>query len=164
MDLPMDSPGAKLFEAFKQLQGHATCLKPDCELRPSEFFTLRGLQLCIQEQEQKTGKAPPGVTMSALSRFTHRSLPAASQVVSSLEEQGLVTRVMPKTDRRVVYVNVTPAGEALINEVGVSFHKMLNAITDRLGEADTQQLIALLHRLGEILGEMRQTPSCPPKT
>ncbi|MCU0487131.1 MAG: MarR family transcriptional regulator [Anaerolineales bacterium] len=54
---------------------------------------------------------------SELSAALSISRPAASQAIDTLVEKGLVQRTPDTRDRRYVRLELTPAGEALIEEV-----------------------------------------------
>jgi DNA-binding MarR family transcriptional regulator len=57
-------------------------------------------------------------TLSALAALLGVSLPTMSNSISALVERGWVKRTAPTRDRRIVIIEVTPAGKATVERVG----------------------------------------------
>ena len=62
-------------------------------------------------------RKPQGVTMSELSRMLLVSNGNATAVVDRLEQDGLVRRTPSDTDRRTVFVALTPSGLTLFERL-----------------------------------------------
>jgi DNA-binding MarR family transcriptional regulator len=56
-------------------------------------------------------------SLSELSEFQSVSLPTMSKTITTIENLGWVSRRRSETDRRMVIVEVTPAGRAALKEV-----------------------------------------------
>ncbi len=56
------------------------------------------------------------ITMGELARAEQVQLPTISRLVTSLEQQGLVCREIPPSDRRVVSVQATGHGRQVLTE------------------------------------------------
>ena len=54
------------------------------------------------------------ITLGALAAEEQVQPPSMTRIVARLEEQGLVTREVDASDRRVARVRITPAGAALL--------------------------------------------------
>lgn len=67
--------------------------------------------------------------------------------VKRLEDAGLVTRTRDAVDARVVYVEITPAGSALVDAVADEHFHKLNTMLGDLNEDDVATLASLLGRL-----------------
>ena len=67
--------------------------------------------------------------------------------VKRLEEAGLVTRSRDAGDARLVYVQLTPEGSALVDAVADEHFRKLNTMLGDMSEDDIQSLAALLGRL-----------------
>ncbi|MGV9711544.1 MarR family winged helix-turn-helix transcriptional regulator [Gordonia sp. NPDC003424] len=67
--------------------------------------------------------------------------------VKRLEEAGLVTRTRDATDARVVYVELTPAGAALVDRIADEHFAKLQIMLDGLSETEAVELAQLLGRL-----------------
>jgi len=72
--------------------------------------------------------------VSELSGELHISMPSASSIVDRIEENGLVERTRDDIDRRVVHVELTERGRALVEEImGLkreAVQGLLGAMTD----------------------------------
>lgn len=93
--------------------------------------------------------------VSELAGDLHISMPSASSIVDRMEENGLVERTRDAADRRVVYVEITERGGALVEEMmGVkreTVKGLLGAMSDQeLG--DLLRGIEALHRVLSRLG------------
>ncbi|HJD24546.1 MAG TPA: MarR family transcriptional regulator [Firmicutes bacterium] len=156
-----ESIGRRLFASLKELQRYAINVHPLCEIRPSEFMMLHSLLRCLVRcaPGDASGRlvdwaehsGSPGTTVSELSAFTHQTPSAVSQTVRALEEKGLVYRVQLVSDRRSAYIRPTEKGLALVRRAEKDFFARLENLAEEFGEAETNQLIALINRLTEIL-------------
>lgn len=88
--------------------------------------------------------------LSRLAELHAVSLPTMSSTVSKLVAQGWVARNRSQTDRRVVLLSLTPAGETVLDEIG---RQILDRVTEMLRPlspqelTDLQQGLAVLQRL-----------------
>ncbi|GII85699.1 MarR family transcriptional regulator [Sphaerisporangium siamense] len=90
--------------------------------------------------------------------------PAMTQLVSRLQESGLVARAGDPEDRRVVQVHITDAGRAALAERRGTRAGMLAELMDRLGEDDRASLLAAvpaIDRLTRLVPEDRWTVRRP---
>lgn len=78
--------------------------------------------------------------------------------VKRLEDAGLVTRSRDAGDARVVYVELTPAGSALVDAVADEHFRKLNAMLGDMNEDDVRTLATLLARL-ELSSRMVDGPA-----
>jgi DNA-binding MarR family transcriptional regulator len=90
-----------------------------------------------------------GVTMGELSRMLLVSNGNATAVVDRLEADGLVRRTPSGTDRRAVYVSLTPEGRAAFAGLADGHEREVSRHFERLPEADLDQMSAILKRMGE---------------
>ena len=86
--------------------------------------------------------------MHRIAELLDVSMSAATGIIDRLEERGLVTRVRPPADRRVVLFDLTDAGRQSLQELEVLKEAMLEKI---LGRLDDRRL----HALADVLGELR---------
>jgi DNA-binding MarR family transcriptional regulator len=77
----------------------------------AQFVTLAAL----------VGHSKPS-TMSDLTNVTFQDAPTTTGVVDRLVKMELVERTRSQTDRRVVLVEPTPAGESLIQKINADMH------------------------------------------
>ncbi|PZF78026.1 MarR family transcriptional regulator [Aestuariivirga litoralis] len=90
-----------------------------------------------------------GATMSELSRMLLVSNGNATAVVDRLEKDGLVRRTASETDRRTVYVALTPEGLRQFERLAADHEREINALFSDLSEQDVEQVTALLKRMGK---------------
>lgn len=89
-----------------------------------------------------------GVTMSELSRMLLVSNGNATTVVDRLEKDGLVRRTPSETDRRTVFVALTPAGLAQFEGLAAGHEEEVSNLFAKLSEADLDALTDILKRMG----------------
>lgn len=87
-----------------------------------------------------------GVTMSELSRMLLVSNGNATTVVDRLEADGLVARRPSETDRRTVYVGLTPEGLRQFETLAVGHEAEVAKLFAALSEADVDALTEILKR------------------
>lgn len=114
---------------------------PEEELTAIQFFTLR---LLSREGQLKVTDIASclGVTLSAITGLINR-----------LYKLGLVTRDQDDTDRRVVWIKLTPKGQDLINELNEKRAQMLAELLQDLSPGDFRKLEALLDSICEKLSK-----------
>jgi len=88
-----------------------------------------------------------GATMSELSRMLLVSNGNATAVVDRLEKDGLVRRTASETDRRTVYVALTPEGLRQFERLAADHEREVNTLFSDLSDADVEQVTALLKRM-----------------
>ncbi len=89
-----------------------------------------------------------GVTMSELSRLLLVSNGNATTVVDRLEKDGLVRRTPSETDRRTVFVALTPQGLAQFEGLAADHEAEVSRLFAGLSEADLDTLTEILKRMG----------------
>lgn len=85
-------------------------------------------QLHIMFTLQRSGE----MTMSHLADVLNVSLSNATGLIDRLEERGYLERHRVPTDRRVVLVEVTPAGQAMLEEVDALSDNLMRSVLERL--------------------------------
>jgi DNA-binding MarR family transcriptional regulator len=89
-----------------------------------------------------------GVTMSELSRMLLVSNGNATTVVDRLESDGYVRRTPSETDRRTVFVALTPPGVTLFERLAEEHEREISRLFGGLSEADLDRLTEILKRMG----------------
>ena len=90
-----------------------------------------------------------GVTMSELSRMLLVSNGNATAVVDRLEADGMVRRTPSDTDRRTVYVALTPEGIAAFEAMATGHEAEVDKLFSGVTEADLDALTEILKRMGK---------------
>ncbi len=86
-------------------------------------------------------------TLSELAVLQGVSLPTMSNSISAMVERGWVRRSSPARDRRVVIIDVTPAGKAALERVGKAAEAHLAEMLGPLDSAAGKRLQAGLRVL-----------------
>lgn len=84
---------------------------------------------------------PHALPVSQLAQYVLRPMGSISQAVNRVEQRGLVTRRPEATDRRKVFVALTPAGLELADQVHHAYERTRKRVfsrvdDDRLAEID----------------------------
>jgi len=90
-----------------------------------------------------------GVTMSELSRMLLVSNGNATAVVDRLEKDGLVRRTPSETDRRTVFVALTPEGLAQFEGLATDHEREVDRLFAGLSESDLDALTEILKRMAK---------------
>lgn len=90
-----------------------------------------------------------GVTMSELSRMLLVSNGNATAVVDRLEADGMVRRTPSDTDRRTVYVALTPEGIAAFEAMATGHEAEVDKLFSGVTEADLDALTEILKHMGK---------------
>ena len=101
-------------------------------------------QLHIMYTVQRHGE----MTMSGLADVLNVSDSNATGLVDRMAERGFIQRDRVPTDRRVVVIRVTEAGETLLGEVDALSDEILRAV---LGRLDPAQLLGV----GQAVADLR---------
>ncbi|MEG2930950.1 MAG: MarR family transcriptional regulator [Ruthenibacterium sp.] len=119
--------------------------------------SLFGVLMCVAHGPIRPGKPPEvpngPVAVGTIAAQLHQSLPAISQKLSALEEQGYITRLADAKDRRVTCVALTEMGREKLDKSRVCFETRLDVALDALGEEKTAQLMSLMQELTAALKE-----------
>ena len=114
----------------------------------AEFMLLRLLETHALD-------APSNVSHADLGRLLSITKGAVSQMLASLEERGLVSRVPAPGDRRSTLAVLTHRGRALIDDEENGFDERLDALVGAVGREDVAQLISIVDKLTDALDTLR---------
>jgi homoprotocatechuate degradation regulator HpaR len=95
------------------------------------------------------------VPVGDLSELTLIPAPSLVGIIDRLEKSGLVTRQRSATDRRVVFIDVTPAGAEIEHQV---MPQVARAYADLKQSVDAATWEQLMHGLDEVERVSRKAP------
>ncbi|MDQ2743732.1 MAG: MarR family transcriptional regulator [Chloroflexota bacterium] len=98
------------------------------------------------------------ITMGELARAEQVQLPTISRLVTSLEQEGLVCRSIPPSDRRVVHVQATSQGRQVLAEARERRIRDLGQQLQSLPPRDLDTLrraAVILEHLGEAAADVK---------
>jgi len=103
-------------------------------------------------------EAPDGrLRMSDLANDAHHSPSRSSHTITRMEARGWVKRLPHTTDRRVIYVSLTPAGADLLTRARPRYQSTVKRIfVDAIGAENVAQLDLLMRR---IIAATSESPS-----
>ena len=104
-------------------------------------------QLHIMVTLQRNGE----MTMSQLADVLNVSDSNATGLIDRVEERGFIERYRVPTDRRIVLVRVTPAGEKMLDEVDALSDELLRSVLKRIPSAQLRGLAYAASALREAL-------------
>jgi len=93
---------------------------------------------------QKAGGSAP---VAELARWMMCDAGAMTRMLDRLEKKGLCKRVRSTEDRRIVRMELTPAGEAVVEEVPAVLASVMNAHLAGFSKAEWQTLKSYLQRM-----------------
>ena len=116
------------------------------QLRHGQPPTPAQIQLAIELSQD--GPA----TVGELAHRLGVSAPAASLLVDRMAEHGMVERQRDTDDRRVVWVQLTPAAQAIANAMLGVWRERLTGFMESLPEAERESFVRNVSRFARVLG------------
>ncbi len=147
MDLPIDTNRGRLsywlFYAHHSVAyAYAEVMRAHCEERGKPYIVTPSqwgaLSLLLEHD---------GTTIGTLSQMRGVDAPAATGIISRLEQSGLVERRHDREDRRVVKVYLTDEGRDIANTLISSVEQFDQSLKQGFSESELDQLEAQLHRI-----------------
>jgi len=87
------------------------------------------------------------ISSKALAELMHCSKSSIAQLIEGLDQQGFILRQPDLQDRRVVYLSLSKAGEAKLQEVKDRRREMFNIATEALNDADLATLTRIQSKM-----------------
>jgi DNA-binding MarR family transcriptional regulator len=112
----------------------------------SEFFALHQIWVSMNEDPEKKG-----IHVSDLAKRMNIALSAASRMLNSLEERGLIYREIDPKSRRNICVFLTEEGEKLWKKCSEGMSDLLERVVIGMGEEDASKLIELWKKFTELM-------------
>lgn len=152
-----ESQETRLIIAFENIKRMITRAQSTNSIPHGEFVMMFVINTIMRRKDPlNPDDAHPGVMISKLSDLLQISRPTASQMVSSMEEKGLVERIMSVTDRRVVYICLTDKGQAIFGTKLAQYSCNLNEIIEKVGTEEVDQLLSLWERFYTVASEFKR--------
>ncbi len=134
---PFDSPEQEailnVLRTADQFQNRFGRLFREFGLTPSQYNVLRILR----------GEGQPLPSLEVAERLI-QEVPAITGLIDRLEKQGLVARRRCTEDRRVVYVEITPPGRELLQQLDEPVAQLHQALIGHLSRSELKELSRLL--------------------
>jgi len=122
-----------------------------------------GLDLTMPQLKVLLALASVGpISIGAVARELRVGLPAASQLVDRLVEQGYVERREDPADRRRTIASLSPAAEALMARLREGSQEVMEGWMRRMDRADLERLASGLTALAELAGRAESSDVAQP--
>ncbi|MGH2560247.1 MAG: MarR family winged helix-turn-helix transcriptional regulator [Thermomicrobiales bacterium] len=108
-----------------------------------------------------------GSSLGELAQAVGLSMPAASEMIDRLVEEGLVARAVNPADRRQVIVELTATARTIGDEIRVIHRAQVQAALDRMAPEERPVFVRSLRALAEALHDSVDTlqqGKCPQYT
>lgn len=125
-----------LFRTSDLLQNRMGKFMREFGLTPSQYNILRILR----------GEGKPLPSLEIASRMI-QVVPAITGLVDRLEAQNLVVRKRCNEDRRVVFIEITPAGLELLTKIDQPLYEAHKQVLSMLSEDEMRTLTRLLEKI-----------------
>ncbi len=135
----------ELINALNQLR------KTNLHDTKSKFSHGEIMILSILKKELASEEDSKGVKASVLSEKCNVTRSSITQTIGNLEEAGFVVRTMDKTDRRSIRVKLTEKGEELYIKHANEMVKLVNELSEYLGNEEVRHLIDSVNKINEFL-------------
>ena len=123
---------------------HRNCMPEG--ITKSEFFALHQIQTGMNESPENKG-----IHVSDLAKKMNIALSAASRMLNTLEERGLVYREIDPKSRRNICVFLTEEGENMWKKCSGMMSQLLERVIIGMGEDDACKLIELWKRFSDLM-------------
>lgn len=97
------------------------------------------------------------ISPSDLAQKTLRDSTTVSRHIDKLEHRGLLVRTRSERDRRVVFVELTPAGQVLYQSLAALVAALIEESLRGISKAQINQVVTTLERLSTNLATLKGT-------
>lgn len=108
---------------------------------------LTGPQLAVLREAGRLG----ATSVSALARAVHLSQPTVTGILDRLAKHGYINRVRSESDRRSVMIEVTLAGQKLLNRAPSLLQDRFRRELVKLSDWERSMILATLQRIAAMM-------------
>lgn len=91
------------------------------------------------------------VKVSDVSDFMGGTRPSVTKLIRELESHGALTKTPDTSDKRIIWLTLTPLGEQYYNFYCLQYHTWLSKALDEIPQADFYTTIRTIYRTQEII-------------
>lgn len=121
-------------------------LPTNAHLTQTEFRLIREI---VMERE-----AGNQIISSELARRLNITRSAVSQIVTKLENRGIVKRTASPTDRKIFYVVLSETSLAVFKQQCDEANKLINRVVEEFGKEKTDRLIELYEEFAAVFDKL----------
>jgi len=118
-------------------------LPRDVKLSQTEFRMIREIVI-----EKELGRQ---IISSELARRLMITRSAISQLVTKLEQRGIIKRVASPTDKKIFYIELSDSAEAVFRKQWEAATEFIGRVVEEFGVDKTEKLIASCEEFGRTL-------------
>ena len=149
MDQNTTATEQKLLSALTQFKRLGLHQRAVAGCKPSEIRVL----FCVKEG---TSADLPEMKVSEISKHMGVTSPTITQLLKSLEANGLVERKVDPIDRRAVGIKLTTKGRKVARQAKEEFLASIKGLVEYLGEEESHQLAELLFKVFRYFSEREE--------
>ncbi len=90
---------------------------------------------------------------SDLARLLGLTPPTLTHLSGKLVKKGLIVRVADEEDRRIVYLQITDAGDEMLNKAQEEGRKLRRKLFENLTEEERESLLSVYEKLNKVMSE-----------
>lgn len=111
-----------------------------------EFFVMNVIdEYCSDHPDLK------GISVTKISKIIDAAAANTSKLLRIMEDKGYIIRNADESDRRTVYICLSPQGKEIISAAKDDTEKRFEDIFDKMGEKDFLEYLRLSRKLYKIL-------------
>lgn len=138
----------KVFAKLRKVKVHPH-VHDEYGITHTEMMVLFCIREALENQENKD----KGIKISQISKIMKVASPTVTQQITNLEKNGFVERKMDTNDRRVVRIEFTEKGEAVMKKAKDNVYNFLKGLVDYLGEDKSVELTELLMKVADYINK-----------
>ena len=140
----------QFIQIMKEMEG-LDLFAETARLSRTEFRMVREILM-----EREKGR---DIISSELARRLGVTRSAVSQIVTKLEERGIVKRVGAPNDKKIAYVQLSDHSLAVFNEQCAQANAIMEYVGETLGDEKMKQIVTLYREFCGALGEAKKAVS-----
>jgi DNA-binding MarR family transcriptional regulator len=110
-------------------------------------FDITPQQFEVMQVLKENGK----LSIGALCRALNFACSTGTDMLDRMERLGFVERVRSAEDRRMIYIEILPKGEGVLNEITASHREQITSLLSKMNPQQSEAIIASLQQLKSIL-------------
>lgn len=107
--------------------------------------------ILLHEIADNTVDANDNTELADIRKYLAISKSAVSQMLTTLERKGYLSRTINPENRRNLIVTLTPLGRECLQEIDCVYHSRFKQVTDGIGERNMKEMIRLINLMNDTI-------------
>lgn len=123
-------------------------------LAPRHIKALQAIHELQTKQDLPAGANPPAksrVKISDVSDFLGGTRPSVTKLIRELESCGALIKTPDTSDKRIIWLQLTPLGEQYYEFYGLQYHTWLSQVLDEIPKENLETTIRTIYQARKIL-------------